>query len=82
MTSRLGFEADDVAFIAIARLKEISGFSKSTILRKIKAGEMPRPVIESGNTRRWCLRECLSWREAQFRKRAERIAAERERASA
>jgi predicted DNA-binding transcriptional regulator AlpA len=59
-------------FINIARVKEISGFSKSTILRRIDAGTFPRPVIADGNCRRWDLAEVLAWRAAQFEKRAQR----------
>lgn len=62
----------ETAFIGIARVKEISGFSKSSLLRRIKAGEFPRPVIEEGNCKRWDLAEVMSWRADLFRKRDER----------
>ena len=69
------------AFIGIARVREISGFCKNTILRKIRAGELPKPVISEGTCVRWDLQECLSWRAEQFKKREQRIA-EEQRASA
>lgn len=62
----------DVAFISIRRVIEISGFCKSTITKKIKAGEFPAPVIHEGNCTRWDLAEVFSWREKQFKDRAAR----------
>jgi predicted DNA-binding transcriptional regulator AlpA len=59
-------------FIGIREVCEIAGFSKSSILRKIKAGAFPLPVIREGNVTRWDCAECMAWREAQFIKRAER----------
>ncbi len=71
----------DTSFIGIRRVTEIAGFSKATILRKIKAGTFPRPVIAEGNCTRWDLAECLNWRAAQFRKREERLRQQAERAA-
>jgi len=62
----------DVAFIALRRVIEISGFCKATITKKIKAGEFPAPVIHDGNCTRWDLGEVLAWREKQFKGRAAR----------
>lgn len=64
------------AFVRIARVREISGFSKSTLWRWIKAGKFPRPVIEEGNSVLWDLGEIETWRGEQFAKRERRIAAE------
>ena len=61
-----------VAFIRIARVKEISGLSKSTMQRWIKAGKFPRPVIQDGNSVLWDLAEVMNWRAAQFDERAKR----------
>lgn len=63
----------DASFIGIRRVIEISGFSKASILRKIKAGMFPRAVIAEGNCTRWDLAEVLQWRSEQFRKREERL---------
>lgn len=60
------------AFIGIRRVIEISGFSKSTILRKIGAKEFPSPVIKTSSMARWDLAEVMRWRDQQFRLRAER----------
>ena len=64
------------AFIRIARVKEISGCSKSTIWRWINAtpSKFPRPVVVSGNSVLWDLAEVLAWRADQFKKRDQRIA--------
>jgi predicted DNA-binding transcriptional regulator AlpA len=62
------------AFIGIRRVCEISGFSKATINRKIKAGQFPAPVIAEGNCTRWDLAEVMTWRAEQFKKRAARTA--------
>lgn len=69
------------AFIGISRIKEISGFSRSTILRKIKAGDFPAPVIAEGNCTRWDLAEVMSWRAAQFKARDERMAQQQPQAT-
>lgn len=61
------------AFIGIARVKEISGLSKSTILRRIEKNEFPAATISEGNCTRWDLAEVLTWRAEQFRKRDERL---------
>ena len=63
----------DASFIGIRRVVEISGFSKATILRKIKAGTFPRAVIAEGNCTRWDLGEVMQWRSEQFTKREERL---------
>ena len=60
------------SFIGIRRVIEISGFSKATILRRIKAKDFPCPVIKEKNIARWDLEQILLWRDEQFRKRAER----------
>ena len=57
------------AFIRIARVKEISGLSKSTLLRWIKAKRFPSAVIVDGNSVLWDLAEVLAWRADAFRKR-------------
>lgn len=75
----LQVEADSQAFIGIARVCEISGFSKSSILRKIAAGQFPAQVIKEGNVTRWDLGEVLSWRQARIRERDERQRAQVER---
>ena len=67
-------QADARAFIGIRKVCEIAGFSKATILRRIKAGTFPRPVIAQGNCVRFDLSEILAWRAEQFRKREERQA--------
>jgi predicted DNA-binding transcriptional regulator AlpA len=68
-------QQDDFAsrLLGIRRVVEISGFSKATILRKIKAGTFPRAVIAEGNCTRWDLAEVMQWRSEQFRKRDERL---------
>lgn len=71
-------QAEGAAFIGIARVRELSGFSKSTILRKIKDGEFPAPVISDGNCVRWDLAEVMSWRAAQFKARDERMSKQSE----
>ena len=63
----------DTSFVGIRRVIEISGFSKATILRKIKAGTFPRAVIAEGNCKRWDLAEVMQWRAEQFSKREERL---------
>ena len=66
--------AESLAFIRIARVKEISGLSKSTIRRWIEAGKFPKPVIEDGNNVMYDLAEVLAWRASHFKKRDEREA--------
>jgi predicted DNA-binding transcriptional regulator AlpA len=66
-------QAEEAAFIGIQAVKRISGFSKSTLLRKIKAKKFPEPVIAEGNCTRWCLREVMAWRAAQFKAREQRM---------
>lgn len=61
-------------FIGIRRVCEISGFSKSTILRKEMTGEFPAAVIAEGNLKRWDLGEVLDWRQARIRERDQRQA--------
>jgi len=63
----------EVRFIGIREVCEIAGFSKSSILRKVRAGAFPRAVIAEGNTTRWDLAEVLQWRSEQFRKREQRL---------
>ncbi len=65
---------ESARFIGIRETEEISGYSRSTIKRKIKAGEFPAPVISEGVTVRWDYSEILRWRAQQFAKRAERLA--------
>jgi predicted DNA-binding transcriptional regulator AlpA len=69
-----------LAFIRIAKVREISGLSKSTIWRWIEAtpSRFPSPVVREGNTVLWDLAEVIVWREAQFKKRNERIQAQAE----
>lgn len=62
-----------IAFIGIARVKQISGLSRSTIHRRIARKEFPQPVIAEGTCTRWDLGEVMAWRAAQFEKRAKRI---------
>lgn len=64
--------AEAQAFIGIRRVCEISGFSKSTVLRKEAAGEFPAAVIAEGNLKRWDWGEVLGWRQARIRERDER----------
>ena len=70
--SALQANADAQAFIGIRRVCEISGFSKSSILRKIAARQFPAAIIDEGNVKRWDLGECIAWRQARFRERDER----------
>ncbi len=67
-------QADAIAFIGIQRTREIAGFSKSSILRKIARGEFPAPVIHENNVVRWDLGEVLAWRRDRIRERDERRA--------
>ena len=62
------------AFIRIARVKEISGLSKSTLWRWLEAGQFPRPVSEEGNSVLWDLAEVMAWRQAKCSERDQRIA--------
>ena len=64
------------SFIPVRRVCEIAGFSKSTILRKIDAGQFPAPVIQEGNVTRWDLAEVLDWRQARIDARPERTPAD------
>lgn len=61
------------AFIRIARVKEISGLSKSTILRWQRVGKFPLPVVSDKNTVLYDLAEVMNWRAAQFKAREERV---------
>lgn len=63
--------ADD-AFVALAEAKRLSGLSKSTIWRKIKAGTFPAPVIRDGVIVRWSRRELREWQAQQFKARDDR----------
>lgn len=65
--------APSMAFVRIARVKEISGLSKSTLWRWIKIGKFPNPVIREGNTVMWDLGEVMLWRARQFEKRIARM---------
>ena len=60
------------SFIGIRKVCEISGFSKSTVLRKVQTGHAPAPVIEQGNLKRWSLAEWQAWQQARIQERAER----------
>jgi predicted DNA-binding transcriptional regulator AlpA len=60
------------SFIGIRKVCEISGFSKSTVLRKIQAGQAPAPVIEEGNLKRWSLAEWQAWQQARLQERTDR----------
>lgn len=60
-------------FITVREVSGIAGFSKSSILRKIAAGEFPRPVIQEGNVTRWDFAEVMRWRTEQFKKRDQRF---------
>lgn len=62
-------------FIGIRETSEIAGFSKSSILRKIDAGDFPAPVIQEGNVTRWLASEVYAWRDDLIRKRDERLKA-------
>lgn len=73
-TRSISPDVDPVSFVRIPRVKEISGLSKSTLRRWVKAGRFPRPVIEEGNTVMWDLAEVMRWRAEQFKKREERNA--------
>ena len=64
---------EEVRFIAMRDVSGIAGFSKSSILRKIAAGQFPRPVIQEGNVTRWDYAEVMRWRTEQFRKREQRL---------
>lgn len=59
-------------FIRVARVKEITGVSKSTLMRWIAAKRFPEPVVRDAGILLWDLGECLRWRAEQFKKRAER----------
>jgi len=74
--AELQAQADQVAFISSRKVSAISGYSKSAIARKVKAGKFPAPVIREGNCVRWDLAEVLKWRAEQFSKREERRKAE------
>lgn len=82
-------EEAPAAFIRISRVKEISGLSKSTLLRWIKARKFPAPVLIEKNKEGpklkagtanavclWDLAEVMQWRSDQFKKREQRIEAE------
>ena len=60
-------------FIGIRRVTEITGFSKSSILRKIDEGEFPEPVIQEANVTRYSLASVLAWQEKKKKERAERL---------
>lgn len=62
-----------VAFISMRHVREIAGFSKTTITKKIRQGKFPAPVIHEGNCTRWDLAEVLEWRDKQFEDRAAAI---------
>lgn len=62
------------SFIGIKKVCEISGLSKSTVLRWAKAGKFPDAIIEAGNMKRWSLAECKAWQQDRVRERAERQA--------
>lgn len=70
----MGQEVD--CFIGIKEVCRIAGFSKSSILRRIKAGRFPAPVLVEGNVTRWDLAEVRAWRAAQFAEREKRSAEE------
>ena len=63
------------SFIGIRQVCEITGFSKSTILRRVADGEFPREVINEGIVKRWDYAEVMRWRAAQFLKRDARVSA-------
>lgn len=62
-------EAD--SFIDGREVSRLTGYSKSTRARGIKAGTFPAPVIE-GAKNLWSLREIKSWQSARFAEREER----------
>jgi len=51
------------SFISIERVTEISGFSRPTIYRKVRAGTFPAPYKPGGASSRWSLAEVLAWQE-------------------
>lgn len=62
-------------FIGIRETSEIAGFSKSSLLRKVKACKFPAPVIQEGNVTRWLASEVYEWRDALIAKRDARLKA-------
>lgn len=72
--------ATDAAFIGIAKVRQLTGLSKSTIARRMAAKQFPLPVLQEKDKQdriyltRWDLGEILAWRAAQFAKRDERQA--------
>jgi predicted DNA-binding transcriptional regulator AlpA len=77
-------EAELRRFIGVREVSSIAGFSKSTILRKIDAGEFPEPVIQperdsegklKGNCTRWDAAQVYAWRAELLRRQAERLKA-------
>lgn len=77
ITAELEAKAALGCFIGIRRVCEIAGLSKSSVLRRVRSGRFPAPVLSEGNCVRWDLAELLSWRSAQFEKREQRLAKQR-----
>lgn len=81
-----GIESGLPRFLGIRQVEVFSGFSKASVLRRIKRGEFPPPALREGNSVRWDSQSLLSWREEAMKKgkaEQERIEAEqreRERA--
>jgi predicted DNA-binding transcriptional regulator AlpA len=59
----------DTRLIPIRGVTAITSYSRSTIMRRIKAGDFPRPVIQNSNDSRWDAGEIFAWIEEQRDKR-------------
>lgn len=76
-------EETPAAFIGTAKVRELTGLSKSTIARRVAAKEFPQPVLHERDKigrvylTRFDLAEILEWRRQQFAKRDERLSAEK-----
>jgi predicted DNA-binding transcriptional regulator AlpA len=81
-TEAVSAQSAEAAFIGIARVRQLTGLSKSTIARRIAEKRFPLPVLQEKDCdgrvylTRWDLGEILEWRRQQFAKRDERLNAD------
>lgn len=54
-------------FLKISEVKNITGFSRSTIYRRMNQGDFPRQISLGGNTIRWSVKEIKEWVENKIK---------------
>lgn len=51
--------ADEKPLMDLKEVKDLTGYSESTIQRRIDAGEFPPPITEKGKKKKWLRRDVM-----------------------